>query len=311
MSHYPFVLQQALGIAAPQDTSRRVANPTASTPTEFDNNWDYCENGPSDPQENENVTTFMGPSITHKAGDGREWPENNVYALKTAIEIFRKHGYTFTVPDSYVDMSEEDLSEKDRELDYLKEQYYDNMKICKNNETVFVIARNMGWLVIRCANPEAAPFVESQFSEHFALARVPHTRSTLVEEDGYTITQRTGNKEGSENCSIGTMFELKKYDKVITKCLCSYRNGEMDNVGPTIEQIETAAAWRQHGYGSALMEAIQSHFEDIFEPVMDQKRVKFNVCYVTNFEASRWFQHRGFSDWDGMGEELGKHLGEE
>lgn len=49
---------------------KRAANPTASTPTEFETNWDYCENGPSDPQPDDNVTTFMGPSITEQAGAG-------------------------------------------------------------------------------------------------------------------------------------------------------------------------------------------------------------------------------------------------
>lgn len=306
MSQYPFALQQALGIAPPPDTSSRVANPTASTPAVFDCNWDYCENGPTDPYPDENVTTFMGPSMTEKAGKGLEWPDDNVQALKTAIEIFRKHGYTFTVPDDF-ESEEEDTSEEKRELEYF-EDCYEDLKICKNNETVFLVTRNEDWLVIRCSTPTAAEFVESKFSEHYCLAPVPHTTSTLLEEDGCTITQRTGNKQGSESSSIGTMFELKKHGKVISKCLCSYRNGEMSAVGPTIEQFETAKAWQRHGYGTMLIEAIEMHFDELFSNITDQENVKFNVCYVTNFEASRWFQNRGFLDWDGMGEELGKYL---
>lgn len=231
--------------------------------------------------------------------------------MKTAVEIFRRHGYTFTVPDEYEEMSEENLSEADRELDYFEHHYDEEAAICKNTETVFSITRTDDWLVIRCSNPGGAQLVESAFSEHYCLARVPHVASTLSEEDGYIITQRTGNKEGSKKCSIGTMFELKKYNKTISKCLCAYSNGEMEAVGPTIELVETAVAWRQHGYGTTLMEAIETYFEDLFEEVMAEKQVKFNVCYVTNAHASRWFQHRGFQDWDGMGEELGKYLGEE
>ncbi|KAL3930331.1 MAG: hypothetical protein SGARI_004510 [Bacillariaceae sp.] len=296
MSHYPFAVQMALGIARPQDTSRRVSNPNSSTPTSFDLNWDHSENGPSDPQPDENACTFMGPAVSEAAGNGHEeYLQDHVLALKTAVQLFRKEGYSFSVPEHYETKVE--LSEAEKELDFFKEEYYADMSI--RNESAKPVA------VLSLAQ-----LVQSKFGDHFALTRDEHGQSELRNDNSCTISQRTGNGPGKTSPCIGTLFELKKAGKIVSKCICSYQNAEMDNTGPTIEVFETAAEWRNHGYGSKLFQEVQAHFENLFENAMDTRGVKFNVCYVTNYEACQWFQNRGFFDLDGMGEELGKVLGQ-
>jgi N-acetylglutamate synthase-like GNAT family acetyltransferase len=83
----------------------------------------------------------------------------------------------------------------------------------------------------------------------------------------------------------------------------------MGNSGPTIiELFETAAEWRGHGHGARLLQAIETHFEEVFAQITAVPYLKLDVCHVTNFHASQWFQKHGFSDWNGMGKELGKYL---
>jgi hypothetical protein len=182
--------------------------------------------------------------------------------------------------------------------------------VAKDHDKVFFFTVMNDWLYIRCANDTACSVIEEKF--HFALGRVPHEAKTIAISDGsLDVALRTGNGPDSEqSCSPGTLFELKKNgsNKVISKCLCSYSNGEMGNAGPTIELFEAAAEWQRHGYARQLMSVVEDQYEDVFAPVAAHARVKFNVCHVTNRHACEWFLGQGFEDWDGMGEDLGKYL---
>jgi len=310
-----------MGIPTPDSSvnRERVTNPTASTPATFDMNWEFSENGPADPQPVNGVSTFMGPATSYLAGKGRAWPDNSAFCVKDALDIMRRNGYRCELPpEDWVSDDEGEVGTP--ELRYLKEQYYnDHEVIAKNgNEIVFVVTTFGDWIYIRCNNEEASSFVLTQLSDHYKLGQVRHEQ---VEEECYgsvSVTRRTGNgtrRGGEAQCSspssIGTLFELKIRNKVVAKALCSYKNMEMDATGPTIELLETAKKWRQHGYAKLLLEKMESSFEDIFEGVSDfdeDRRVKFNVCHCTNRYACEWFLSQGFHDWDDMGEELGKYL---
>ncbi len=108
------------------------------------------------------------------------------------------------------------------------------------------------------------------------------------------------------------MFEFKIGEKVIAMALCSYWNCANESSGPTIEMIETAEEWQGHGFGfgKTLLKGMESYFENTFDDiyVLHISRVNFNVCYVTSSAAFEWFIEQGFDDWDGMGEEMGKHF---
>lgn len=150
-----------------------------------------------------------------------------------------------------------------------------------------------------------------QLKHHFALARLEHKEDTIVEKDGYTVVQRTGTHQEDDSpiCMPSTLFELKGGNKVIAKSLCSYENSEMESAGPMIELFETAKEWQGNGFGSMLLDAIETHYGRIFRSITESSPVMFHVCYNTSFAASQWFQFRGgFEDLDGMGEELGKYL---
>ena len=338
--------QEALGIARGGSGSGRknanrgrVANPTASTPATFGDNLNWgggSENGPSDPQPDENVCTFMGPSTTYLSGKGRSWPDDSIYLVKAALDAMRKHGYRCHLPLDDLEEDEDDVEEENdaeeakdgardnprrsKEIAYLEEHHYEDLMVLgkKSDEVMFVITNSCGWLRICCNCKEAEEFVEEHLanSDHYLLSKVSHDEvsSTVGLPQDISITRRTGSERssdsGASSSSIGTLFELKKGSKVIAKALCSYSNGEMDNSGPTIELFEVAKEWRNHGYGKLLLhQGLSSYFEDTFSNIVDAgENVKYNVCYCTNRHACEWFLRQGFQDWDGMGEELGRYL---
>lgn len=164
-----------------------------------------------------------------------------------------------------------------------------------------------------CETVEAAAAVSEGLLPLFAIGKLAHEEKIWAVEvagnsgpDDLSIVQRTG---GDCPIGIGSMFELKKGDKVIGKSLCSYYNGEMGEVGPTIEYFEIAEEWRKHGYGRMLLGEVEDFFVRLFGACAeDGSEVQFNVCNVTNGNASVWFLNQGFEDLDGMGEELGKML---
>jgi len=202
------------------------------------------------------------------------------------------------------------MNEKEREEHFFAEACGEPLLVKRDNETQLGISSSFeGWLAIDCTSEEAATLVESKFEEHFRFGRVVHNETVIKTGFEYAITQRSGyGVDGGLGSSVGTLFYLKKGNKIISKSLCSYLNGAMALAGPSIELFETAEDWRGHGYGALLLYAMEDFFADIFAKVMEEKRVRFNVCDVTNAKASRWFQNRGFRDWDGMGEELGMYL---
>lgn len=315
MSHYPWQLQERLGIDQTKK-SKRVQRPTMRTPTTFEMNWSHSENGPTDPRPRDGVSTFMGVPKTSRAGKGQKWPDGGAFALREALRIARSEGgLACTLPpedyDPKASWGEEDLrKEDDPELAYLREYYYEDIEAKKGDEVILSMTTQSDWIYIRCANEDAAAMVEEKFEPHFALGRVRHSEDTMeLDGENMSVSIRTGNNaEQRHGTSVGTLFDLKKGNKVVSKCLCSYKNGEMDASGPTIELLETAAEWQRHGYATQLLEVVSEHFETIFDTVADEKRVKFNVCYCTNRHACEWFLGQGFRDWDGMGEELGRYL---
>ena len=343
MSHLPWMAQETLGIArdsgSSSSTAGRVANPTASTPATFGENlnWDRAENGPTDPTPEEGICTFMGPSTSFLSGTGRKWPGDKVHLIKAALDIMRKHGHRCQLPpEGWVDEDEDDddevkgggRSKNSKEIAYLEDKYYEEVMVLgkQTDEVVFMMKSSCGWLQIRCAGKEAEDFVEEHLadSEHYLLSKVTHDETSSTDDDGLpegiSITRRTGGEAQSSEVgarrrlspsSVGTLFELNKGNKVIAKALCSYRNCEMDNPGPTIELFEVAKEWRRHGYGKLLLhQGVSSFFEDTFSNIVcSDEVVKFNVCYCTNRHACEWFLRQGFQDWDGMGEELGRYLG--
>jgi GNAT superfamily N-acetyltransferase len=254
----------------------------------------------------------MGVAKTALAGKEREWPDEQALALRVAIQIVRKEGYTCQLPpddyDGNFDDEDEEAAE-DPELAYLQDEHYADIEVMKGNESVFIMTSESDWIYIRCATEAAAAMIEEKFVPHFALGRVRHEEKVIPIHDDLAVSMRTGNAEGnSKHCSVGTVFELKKGEKVICKALCSYSNAEMDASGPTIELLETAKEWQGHGYAKELLTFMEQYFEEVFEGVAEEKSVKFNVCYCTNGHACEWFLGQGFRDWDGMGEELGKFL---
>ena len=345
-SDLPWMAQEALGTAArssggSSSSAGRVANPTASTPATFGENlnWDHAENGPTDPTPEEGVCTFMGPSTSHLSGNGRgHHRAEGAHLIKAALDIMRKHGYRCQLPpEGWVDedgdedddeVEEGGGSKKSNEMAYLEDRFYEDIMVLgkQTDEVVFMMKSSCGWLQIRCAGKEAEGFVEEHLadSEHYVLGKVTHdetSRSPANLPEDISITRRTGGEAQSSEVgarrsrqlspsSVGTLFELKKGNKVIAKALCSYRNCEMDNPGPTIELFEVAKEWRRHGYGKLLLHEVSSFFEDIFDNIVcSDEVVKYNVCYCTNGHACEWFLRQGFEDWDGMGEELGTYLG--
>jgi hypothetical protein len=186
----------------------------------------------------------MGVSKTAHAGKGKEHPDEQALALRAALEIVRKEGYTCILPpDDYEeDTSDDEEAEKDPELAYLRDEYYEDIEVTKGNESAFIMSMASDWIYIRCATEAAAELVEEKFAPHFALGRVGHEEKVVPIRNDLQVSIFTGNAADKISaCGIGTLFELKKGEKVICKALCSYSNGEMDaSAGPTIELIETA-----------------------------------------------------------------------
>jgi hypothetical protein len=253
----------------------------------------------------------MGIAKTALAGKGKSWPDEQALALRVAIQIMRKEGYTCQLfpDDNNNDGKKSNEAPEDPELAYLRENYCKDMDVMKGNESVYIMTIKSEWIYIRCATEAAAAMVEEMFAPHFALGRVRHEQKVTPIHDNLSVSMRTGNAEGnSKGCSVGTLFQLQKGEKVICKALCSFSNGEMDASGPTIELLETAKEWQGHGYAKELLTFMELYFEQVFEGVAEEKPVKFNVCYCTNPHACEWFLGQGFRDWDGMGEVLGKFL---
>jgi hypothetical protein len=133
----------------------------------------------------------------------------------------RKNSYSFTPPEDFEDWNEEEMnmSEAKRELAYFKEHYYDDIPVKKATETPIIFTMNSDWLCIRFATKPVAALVQDQLKAHFVFGRFKHTETIFDEQDGFTITKRTGNAKGGTSCSLGTLFFLKKGNKVIAKSL--------------------------------------------------------------------------------------------
>mmetsp|Transcript_35039 Transcript_35039/g.52940 ORF Transcript_35039/g.52940 Transcript_35039/m.52940 type:complete len:344 (+) Transcript_35039:77-1108(+) len=223
----------------------------------------------------------------------------------------------------------EERSLKERELAFIRGDSWegDAIEVFDENESLVASFTTMGyrnpWLLVGCLNDQVTDRVYQVLREHYDLGKFPHSQENVPIPDGvadfpgvYMLEAVTGSaSEDEAKSSITTLFSLyysaergQSLEKeLIAKALCSYQNGEMCSVGPTLEMIETAKEWKQRGFGSALMRAIHSFYCTKFESY--NSRVLFSVCHVTNFYALKWFRQKHyFRILDGMGQELGKYL---
>jgi len=250
----------------------------------------------------------MGVATTSTAGKGSYSCDQSAKGSFMVYSLLKKDGYTCPV-----DVSEHKTTDSDEEDDairnYMKEYYYENTPLEKNGEKLVFFSANNNFVYVRCMNAKTADAVIKTLSSHFVLARLDHSEGSKKLAGGMTAKWRSGvGEDHPDSTDPGTLFELQKYNKTICKCICSYSNGEMSNVGPTIEILETAKQWQCHGFASELLAVVEEFFYDLFQSVGKETSVKFNVCYVTSRHACEWFLSKDFEDWDGMGEELGKML---
>jgi GNAT superfamily N-acetyltransferase len=327
------MLQEKLGIAPPRETTTpRTETLTADTPATFGAvNWNHCENGTATPVAKAGVTILMGPAVTAAAGADARFPAISSTILVHAANQLREDGgwVVQIIPDDYVDEEKnkeersakrpkkEEEEEQDPEVRYMQSNSYGYAAIKIKDKSGNVVGRmtthgmDHPWLCVVSTSDIFTDFALGKLGLSFAICSFMCTEFTLtcpIGKPGYSLTGVTGVGDDSTNPS--TLFLLKFGDKTVGKALCTYQNGEMGSVGPTLELIEIAKEWRRHGLGSLLMEELEHYFEDVFLKAIEAKgAVRFAVCYVTNRYASVWFQNNlDFEDLDGMGEELGKDL---
>lgn len=311
MSHFPFMLQESLGIAAPEPPSQRVHDLTDETPATFSAllNWDCAENCTAKPTAEDDVMTLMGPAISGADGLG----ESPATALMRIVRTVRSLGLNCQVIPNEEEFAEylvNGAPTTEAEAAFLEEYWPEFMPLhaadATGTQASFTVRGDVPWITVRCETDRVLELILRMLAPHFALALLPH-RELIFREPlpGYQLTAVTGGNP--EN--IGTLFALRKGPKLIGKALCAYHNSEMDSDGPTLEFIEIAAEWQRHGLGTRMVEAMEEFFCDVFVSAMRRDEVRWSVCYVTTSQASRWFQKRGFRDEDGMGEELSKALG--
>jgi GNAT superfamily N-acetyltransferase len=171
------------------------------------------------------------------------------------------------------------------------------------------------------------------------MRALPDCRLSVVH--GYGAPARPDDpRPWNTKTDLASLFSLERGNgKVIGKALLAYKNSEMNTSGPTLEIIEVATEWRQRGYGTALLSAVEDYYKALFSPLdtqdswrptgkplrdmqpgemslyyvnlsclVGERGLRLSACYVNSAYASRWLQRRGFEDDDGMGEELSKLL---
>lgn len=208
-----------------------------------------------------------------------------------------------------------------------------------NDETKEIVAelshRCGKWLYVSCVVPSVSTEIHEILSEHFSLIKISHDTVTLKCRfiENFYITGTTGrgspnDEEANKKEGLSTLFELKfcsddnknnasnnntNTDKVVCKALCTYSNLEMESCGPTLELLETAKEWRQHGLAYELMHQIVRFYKVLFREInTDTYPIKFAACYVSTTYTSRWLQDQlFFDDIDGIREELLRTLSED
>jgi GNAT superfamily N-acetyltransferase len=323
MSNLPWILQEKLGIASVEHQVRLTETLTADTPSTFgDLNWDHCENGSATPKSKAGVTILMGPPVTAAAGLGAQLPAVGSTVVVHTAKILREAGWVVKIiPEDYKPDTEErsakrpKVEESDPEARYMQSDSYDFASVEIRDKFGELAGRmenfslGCAWLCLVSYSEILTAFAKGKLGCSFAFCELQCSEFTRpFARPGYSLSGVTGISDDSKYPS--TLFLLKFGDKTVGKALCTYKNGEMDSVGPTLELIEIAKEWRHHGLGTQLMEEVESYFDDAFWNVIEARgSVLFSVCYVTSRYASLWFQdHLFFDNLDGMGEELGKPL---
>jgi len=288
-------------------------------------NWNHCENGSSHPVASPGTASFMGPPTSGRAGKGAAWPDASGSILVFVAEKLRGAGLAIAiVPDDRQEDDDEgddggrakrqkteESTLRERELAHIRSDdwHFGAVEVFSSGQERTLVASftamslDTPWLCISCLDSETSRLVHGLLKDDYDLAEFPHVRQDLelAEEvtDGidapgdFRLEALTGSStEDSSRASVTTLFSLylkvdssRSKDKVVSKALCSYQNGEMNSVGPTLELVETAKDWRRHGLGGALMRGINSFYCERFGAF--RGRVLFSVCHVTNFRAGR------------------------
>ena len=143
---------------------------------------------------------------------------------------------------------------KEKELEYIREDWdQDDIKVFNADKNLVVSFTTMGmddpWLCVSCLNDQVSTLVLQLLQEDFEFAEFPHVQETLsvpnevIDSPGvYRLEAVTVSAPDDEtNTFINTCFSLYFGDNdemVVAKALCSYQNGGMNSVGPTLEMYK-------------------------------------------------------------------------
>jgi GNAT superfamily N-acetyltransferase len=275
--------------------------------------WDLVEHGGV--RTEAGFCTLMGPAVTARAGVEEDVESQDYCGIKTAIQILRRAGYTFTIPDDYtvvVDEENRTRHDNDREDSYLYHRSNTIMKVFKTSHGILLhVMCRCRWLFIRCAYLHLTDEIKVLLKRHFRLTRVDHVERVLCDDPGITIIARTGTERGEISASPSTVFHLIKRSRVISKALVSYFDHVTITAGPTIELMETAREWRCKGYGSMLLEEMERYFCEILQDILVDHAICFSVIELETEDDVGFFARRKFEHLDGFDDYLGKYLGEQ
>jgi GNAT superfamily N-acetyltransferase len=273
-----------------------------------------------------------------KGGGGGQLSEHvSVPALAiydAYLVLKNKHGFTFPLISSVLKEAKRTSKETVTAWQVISDHWTDgpfeffNADGAKRGE-VEASFDSPAWLFIRCQadiccsalpssrNSSLAETLQESLKDAAVLAPVKHQKFEVVSipgrlSDCYELQVETGVGDNSGTTGLGSLFRLYqknrdgKQRKLVGKALCSYCNAEMATAGPTLELIEIASEFQGHGLGSALMDAVEDFYSQMFRSLnFAGVQVLFSVGHVNAGFAFRWFIDRGFSS---VGEDLQKIL---
>jgi GNAT superfamily N-acetyltransferase len=274
--------------------------------------WEV-QNGVADPFAEPGVCTLMGPAVRADPYDCKHVDIEAYRVLQSVIDLFRRAGYTFSVPADFDESTVHSPFPGEREKAFLFDQPNNVHEVTKDNDVTLQTRCAAGWLYVRCEHEHLVSSIQEALLPEFRLARIHHTESLIVDEPSFVISIITGS---NSNTSVAahqtapiptTMFYMKKGATVIAKAACIYYNYRMNVAGPTLERMETASQWQNRGYATRLLEAMEDYYTDLFRDVTAHQSVRFNISYITGDAARSWFEDRGYegdSDSDDLWKEL-------
>eukprot|EP00040_Diaphanoeca_grandis_P016908 m.87668 g.87668 ORF g.87668 m.87668 type:complete len:349 (-) comp26105_c0_seq2:13-1059(-) len=325
MSQLPFMYQEMFGVRpAPQEPRTSILSDDLDA--EFEANWAFAGSGTADPVPQQGVATLLGPTTRYWPRFGRRSDAPAGFgceqALHCAVNKLRQNGFVIELESEAakklrVTQTLESISDPE-ERDWRERMELSEVSDCEVHDSggssvaklKTCESQHGPWLMAQCATPTVTESVAAALKSDFHLSELRYESKELpfFRKPGYKVVVVTGSARGPE-CSA-SKFTVTKGDKVVAKALLSYRNEEMESAGPTLETIEVAKKWRQHGLGSLLMNTIRRFLlTDVFNGPAVRKSIEFSASYVTNKHASEWLQkHHNFHDIGMMGEELSKRM---